>query len=147
MVPRFLPLNTCSPGRRRSLPDKGLFLEKTWRLHPKLCEFTSEVFYEGRLHPREGLENQKIEGHPWLGESGLWFVPVAHEGNQNASAEEVECIAGLVASLVRAGVNWIDDKGRSRPLRLDDVLIVAPYNAQVSDLSNRIPNCASRHGG
>ena len=127
-------------GQKTISPDKGLFLEKTWRLHPKLCDFTSEVFYEGRLHPREGLENQKIEGHPWLGESGLWFVPVHHEGNQNASAEEVECIAGLVASLVQTGVNWIDDKGRSRPLRLDDVLIVAPYNAQVSDLSNRIPN-------
>ena len=53
---------------------------------------------------------------------------------------EVECIAGLVASLVRAGVNWIDDKGQSRPLQLDDLLIVAPYNAQVSDLLNRIPN-------
>ncbi|MGA7904006.1 MAG: AAA domain-containing protein [Terrimicrobiaceae bacterium] len=52
---------------------------------------------------------------------------------------EVECIAGLVASLVQTGVNWIDDKGQSRPLRLDDVLIVAPYNAQVSDLSNRLP--------
>ena len=59
---------------------------------------------------------------------------------RKASAEEVECIAGLVDGLVRAGVNWIDDKGRSRPLRLDDVLIVAPYNAQVSDLSNRLPN-------
>ena len=127
-------------GAKTISPDKGLFLEKTWRLHPKLCDFTSEVFYEGRLHPREGLERQKIEGHPWLGEAGLWFVPVAHEGNQNASAEEVEVIAGLVASLVQTGVNWIDDKGLSRPLRLDDILIVAPYNAQVSDLSKRIPN-------
>ncbi len=45
-----------------------------------------------------------------------------------------------VALLVRAGVNWIDDKRRRRPLQLDDLLIVAPYNAQVSDLSNRIPN-------
>ncbi len=41
---------------------------------------------------------------------------------------------------MQPGVNWIDDKGRSRPLQLDDLLIVAPYNAQVSDLSNRIPN-------
>jgi superfamily I DNA and/or RNA helicase len=57
---------------------------------------------------------------------------------RNASAEEVECIAGLVASLMQAGGKWIDDKGRSRSLRLDDVLIVAPYNAQVSDLSNRL---------
>ncbi len=127
-------------GQKTISPDKGLFLEMTWRLHPKLCDFTSEVFYEGRLRPREGLEQQRIEGHPWLGESGLWFVPVAHEGNQNASAEEVECIAGLVSSLVRTGVSWIDEKGRSRPLQLDDMLIVAPYNAQVSDLSNRIPN-------
>ena len=127
-------------GQKTICPEKGLFLEKTWRLHPKLCDFTSEVFYEGRLRPREGLEQQKIEGHPWLGESGLWFVPVHHEGNQNASAEEVECIAGLVSSLVQNGVNWLDDKGRSRPLQLNDVLIVAPYNAQVSDLSNRIPN-------
>ena len=46
----------------------------------------------------------------------------------------------LLKALCRAGVNWIDDKGRSRPLQLDDLLIVAPYNAQVSDLSNRIPN-------
>ena len=127
-------------GAKTISPDTGLFLEKTWRLHPKLCDFTSEVFYEGRLHPREGLEHQKIEGHPWLGESGLWFVSVRHEGNRNASTEEVECIAGLMDGLVRSGVNWIDDKGRSRPLRLNDVLIVAPYNAQVSDLSNRLSN-------
>jgi predicted RecB family nuclease len=126
-------------GAKTISTDKGLFLEKTWRLHPKLCDFTSEVFYEGRLHPREGLEHQKIEGHPWLGDSGLWFVPVRHEGNQNASVEEVECIAGIVDSLVQAGVNWIDDKGRRRLLRVDDVLIVAPYNAQVSDLLNRLP--------
>ena len=127
-------------GQKTIPRDMGLFLEKTWRLHPKLCEFTSEVFYEGRLHPRQGLEQQKIEGHPWLSESGLWFVAVHHEGNQNASAEEVECIAGLIHGLVRASVSWTGGKGRSRPLRLDDVLIVAPYNAQVSDLSNRIPN-------
>ena len=126
-------------GQKTISLDKGLFLEKTWRLHPKLCDFTSEVFYEGRLHPREGLENQNIEGHPWLCKSGLWFVSVPHEGNRNASAEEVECIAGLVSSLVQTGVSWTDDKGRSRPMRLNDVLIVAPYNAQVSDLSSRLP--------
>jgi uncharacterized protein len=119
--------------------DKGLFLERTWRLHPKLCAFTSEVFYEGRLHSREGLEHQKIEGHPWLGESGLWFLPVHHEGNQNASPEEVERIAGLVDSLMQPRVKWIDDKAQSRPLRRDDVLIVSPYNAQVSDLWKRLP--------
>jgi hypothetical protein len=119
--------------------DKGLFLERTWRLHPELCAFTSEVFYEGRLHPCDGLERQRIEGHPWLGQSGLWFLPVRHEGNQNASLEEVERIAILVESLMQPSVKWIDDKGQSRPLRWDDVLIVSPYNAQVSDLWRRLP--------
>lgn len=41
-------------------PDRGLFLEETWRLHPLICAFNSELFYEGRLHSRPGLENQEI---------------------------------------------------------------------------------------
>ena len=31
--------------------DFGLFLDGTWRLHPSICEFTSEVFYEDNLRP------------------------------------------------------------------------------------------------
>jgi hypothetical protein len=126
-------------GAKTMPADKGLFLEMTWRLHPRLCEFTSEVFYESRLHSCEGLEDQRIEGHPWLGQSGLWFLPVQHDGNQNASPEEVDHIAALVESLMQPTVKFIDDKGQSRPLHWDDVLIVSPYNAQVSDLWKRLP--------
>jgi uncharacterized protein len=123
----------------KTIPEgRGLFLEKTWRLHPKIGEFTSEVFYESRLQSREELENQRIEGHPSLRVAGLWFAPVNHEGNQNASPEEVEQVAGIVESLLKPEVRWIDDKGKSRSLRMDDILIVAPYNAQVSDLSRRL---------
>jgi uncharacterized protein len=127
-------------GAKTIANDRGLFLEKTWRLHPQLCQFTSEVFYEGRLNSRDGLELQRIEGHPWLGEAGLWFVPVVHVGNQTSSPEEVEAIASLIGELIQPGVKWIDDKGQSRPLALDDILVVAPYNAQVFDLAERIPN-------
>ncbi len=127
-------------GGAQTIPaDKGLFLEKTWRLHPAICKFTSEVFYENRLASRSGLENQGIEGHPWLGSSGLWFVPVIHEGNQNASPEEVERIAGIVEELLRPGTSWVDDEKRQRALRPADILIVAPYNAQVAELSARLP--------
>lgn len=127
-------------GAKTIPAGKGLFLDRTWRLHPAICRFTSELFYENRLHSREELERQKIEGHPWLGDAGLWFVPVRHDGNQNASPEEVERIAGIIDTLIQPGVNWINDKGRSRPLVLEDILIVAPYNAQVSDLAARLPN-------
>ncbi len=128
-------------GGAQTIPaDKGLFLEKTWRLHPAICKFTSEVFYENRLASRPGLENQGIEGHPWLGSAGLWFVPVNHEGNQNASPEEVERIAGMVEELLQPGTHWVDDEKRRRALRPEDILIVAPYNAQVADLSVRLPH-------
>ena len=127
-------------GARTIPAEMGLFLERTWRLHPKLCEFTSEVFYEGRLHARDGLERQRIGGHPWLGESGLWFIPVPHEGNQNAAPEEVERVAGIVEALIQPGINWVNDTGNTRPLELNDILIVAPYNAQVSDLAARLPH-------
>jgi uncharacterized protein len=52
----------------------------------------------------------------------------------------VERVAGIIDTLIQPGMNWIDDKGRSRPLRLEDILIVAPYNAQVSDLAARLQN-------
>ena len=40
---------------------RGVFLNRTWRLHPDLCAVTSELFYEGRLEPVPGLERQRIE--------------------------------------------------------------------------------------
>ena len=126
-------------GGAKTMPrDRGLFLEQTRRLHPKLCRFTSEVFYEGLLQPLPGLERQKLSGHAWLGEAGLWFVPVKHEGNQNSAPEEVERIAEIVDSLLRPEVTWTDAEGKCRRLRLEDILIVAPYNAQVSDLGARL---------
>jgi uncharacterized protein len=127
-------------GAKTIPPEKGLFLERTWRLHPKLTEFTSEVFYEGRLQSREGLENQRIDGLGWPGESCLWYFPVEHQGNQNDSPEEVDAVADLVNRLTAPGVRWVDDKGNSGQLQLSDILIVAPYNTQVSDLSTRLPN-------
>ena len=127
-------------GGHQTIPrDRGLFLEETWRLHPQICRFTSEMFYEDRLTSRAGLENQRIEGHPSLQGSGLWFVPVVHEGNQNASPEEVHAIAELISEIVQPTVKWINNKGERRSLSLCDVLIVAPYNAQVADLAERIP--------
>ena len=126
-------------GVKTISPEVGLLLPETWRLHPKICEFTSEMFYEGRLASRPILAKRVLTGHSWVNGAGLWFVPVSHEGNQNSSPEEVEAIAKIVEGLLRPGVEWFRSEGNSRPLLGDDILIVAPYNAQVSDLSARLP--------
>ena len=126
-------------GKETILDDHGLFLTETWRLHPALCAFTSEIFYERRLHPRPGLERQALEAGGFSG-AGLWYVPVQHDGNQSSSAEEVERIARIVEGLLGSGAAWVDAAGERRPLRPADVLIVAPYNAQVAALRRRLPD-------
>ena len=125
-------------GAKTVRSDQGLFLPVTWRLHPEISGFTSEAFYEGRLESLPGLENQRIEGSPGLGSHGLRFVPVAHEGNSNSSLEEVECIAKMVTDLIANEVYWIDAKGKRSRIGWNDILIVAPYNAQVSNLAARL---------
>ena len=127
-------------GERKTIPDDvGMLLPETWRMHPKICEFTSELFYEGRLGSREILGQRVLDGHPWVSGAGLWFVPVAHDGNCNSSAEEVEVVARIVEGLLKPEVRWLRSAGNSRRLKEEDILIVAPYNAQVSDLSARLP--------
>ncbi len=120
-------------------PDMGFLLPETWRLHPEICKFTSTVFYEGKLGSHPTARARVVDGHPWLDGAGLWFMPVEHAGNRNSSAEEVEVIAGIVGSLLKPGVRWYRSAGNIRDLKVDDILIVAPYNAQVADLGARLP--------
>jgi superfamily I DNA and/or RNA helicase len=65
---------------------------------------------------------------------------VEHEANRNASPQEVEAVAAIVESLLQPGVRWFRSTGNSRPVTLDDIVIVAPYNAQVADLQARLPD-------
>ena len=126
-------------GEERTIaPDQGLFLAETWRLHPSIAAFTSEQCYGGRLRSRPELERQTIVGPAPFAGSGLWFVPVEHEGNQSSSPEEVEAVGSVLDSILVEGAEWVDSKDLARPLTLEDVLIVAPYNAQVSDLGEKI---------
>lgn len=55
--------------------DRGLFLAETWRLHPLICSFNSEMFYEGRLRPHQGLENQTVKSTGMLRGAGLRYLP------------------------------------------------------------------------
>jgi hypothetical protein len=54
-------------------PDKGLFLEETWRLHPDICAFTSELFYAGKLRSKAGLDRLTINSSGPISGS-LWVT-------------------------------------------------------------------------
>jgi uncharacterized protein len=121
--------------------DLGIFLPRTWRLHPDICRFISGAVYEDRLdcQPHTVLRELVGEMPEWLHRpAGLVYVPVEHEGNVYESAEEADRIAGLVADLLRASVR--STTGAVRRLTVDDILIVAPYNLQVRRLERRLPS-------
>jgi predicted RecB family nuclease len=126
-------------GRATITADQGVFLTETRRLHPDVCAFTSELFYEGRLTSRPENANQRVNAGNPLGGTGLRFSPVEHTGNQNESPEEVERVGALVEGLLQTGATWTDKHSKTHPIGVRDILIVAPYNAQVSALLERLP--------
>lgn len=125
-------------GQATMLEGKGLFLGITRRLHPAICQFTSEIFYERRLTSLPRLEKQIVSGDTPFDGAGLFYVPVNHKGNQNKSPEEIDVISAIVERLLDTG-KWTDTKEITRPLYKGDILIVAPFNAQVSALRERLP--------
>lgn len=119
--------------------DCGLFLAETWRLHPAICAFTSEMFYANRLHPRPGLEGQTVTSPGRVSGAGLRFLAVPTHGNQSASPEEANSVKELVEEILGSGTTWTDKDGTVRPVTFADILIIAPYNAQVAELGARLP--------
>jgi predicted RecB family nuclease len=119
-------------------PDRGIFLPITWRMSRELTKFTSELFYEGKLEAKDGLERQMLSGVASFAGSKLWMVAVDHDGCQSASDEEVAAVVALVERLLAPGSMWIDEKGDARQLTADDIRVVAPFNAQVNRISERI---------
>jgi uncharacterized protein len=126
-------------GERTIRADKGLFLEETWRLHPAICAYTSELFYDGKLHSKIGLEQQVIKGSGPFSGSGLYFLPVAHAGNQNCSPEEARAVGDLVRTILAGNATWVDREGQEKPITLDDIVIITPYNAQVFEIEQCLP--------
>lgn len=124
--------------------DLGIFLDTSYRMRPEICSAVSEMMYEGRLGSAPQTSRRSIslpENCTCLGDqgSGIVFVPVSHEGNAQASSEEVAEIRGLTQDLLRAQF-W--DGEATRGLTLDDILFVAPYNMQVRELRAALPEGA-----
>jgi predicted RecB family nuclease len=131
-------------GAKTIAGDCGLFLHQTRRLHPEICAFTAEAFYENRLTAAPGLERQAVlapagSAAATLGSAGLVYVPVEHDANQSRASEEVEAVAALVAKLTADGVRYRNAADEEAPLTGADLMIVAPYNAQVTALAEKLP--------
>ncbi|SFR83080.1 uncharacterized protein SAMN05428970_2732 [Agromyces sp. CF514] len=110
--------------------EYGFFLAESRRMHPAVAAPVSRLSYEGELHSHEVAETRSLDGvHP-----GLLPVPIVHEGNTVASAEEADAVVAHVERLF--GLAWVDptdpDAAAGRPLEQRDIIVVTPYNAQLT---------------
>jgi uncharacterized protein len=123
--------------------DFGVFLPKSRRMHPDVCRFVSDAVYEGRLGSIPETARQAVgpAGPMADRETGILVVPAVHDGNTQASEEEVELIARIVAEL--AGRTVTSQNGSTHRLNpAQDLLFVAPFNAQVRLLTHRLGKTA-----
>ena len=88
-------------GEHETIPeDLRLFLEQTRRMHPDVCRFVSEAFYEGRLDSiPECAERTTSDG------VGVRWLAVEHEGNRVDSEEEADAIAAEIERARRPHVH------------------------------------------
>lgn len=129
-------------GTRPTIPpEMGIFLPTSRRMHPEICRFISDAFYDGRLEPESENERQKLileaDSHPALRASGLSFVEVDHAGCAQRSEEEAAVVKDIVASLL--GQRWVDRDGVEKQIGIGDILVVTPYNMQVANLESVLP--------
>ena len=120
-------------GEAPTIPeDRGIFLERSYRMHPDVCAFISETVYASRLRSHDSAAQRATS----FG-TGLRFVPVEHQGNRAASDEEAVKIAALIQDMLGGSFTYTD--GTTRQLREQDFMVVAPYNAQVRRLRAGLP--------
>ena len=125
-------LEHIASGATTIPPELGLFLDRTYRLHPRVNDYVSEAFYEGRLEPSEENARQVLGTGQPVGGVGIRHIPLGHIGATNRSKVEAAWISDAISALL--GRQWTDRDGLTRALRVNDVLVVAPYNAQVAEI-------------
>jgi predicted RecB family nuclease len=117
-------------------PDRGVLLDRTWRMHPDVCDFVSRSFYEGRLGSEPQCARQAVL-EDGCALTGLRHAFVDHAGDRVTSEAESLRVRDIIEQLTRA--TWRSADGRERRVSLEDIVVVAPYNAQVACLVETLP--------
>lgn len=125
-------------GDRKTMPaELGFFLDKTFRLHPKIAKAVSRLQYEDRLHSDARCLKRSLSEV----EAGIHIVDVEHTGNTVTSIEEADELLARIPELLTRMWTSVDSKGNPETPRLltqQDILVVTGYNAQVRYLKSRL---------
>ncbi|MCY4729046.1 AAA family ATPase [Natronomonas gomsonensis] len=120
-------------------PEAGVMLDKQYRMSQRVQYFSSREFYDGALRPATGeVAAQRLDDLPGVSTDALpselrdpvSFVDPDGVADGNTNSIEADRVAEVVASFRRAGVDP------------DDIGVIAPYRAQVAEISRRLPDVA-----
>tara|TARA_R110000868_G_scaffold411785_1_gene710604 strand:- start:91915 stop:95250 length:3336 start_codon:yes stop_codon:yes gene_type:complete len=145
------PLQGTHPGRsgescleylingHRVVPeDRGIFMPVSRRMHPLICSFISAAVYEDRLHPDDAAGTQALLGADGASLVGAGVRSVTHTGRSQVCPEEIDAIKAHIAKVL--GSTYRGRDGAERVVGHGDILVVAPYNAQVNALRAALPS-------
>lgn len=125
-------------GHRVVPNDRGVFIPVSRRMHPQICGFISTAVYEGRLRSDDASSKQRLVSRAGADLVGAGMRAVTHLGRSQVSSEEIDAIAAHISEI--EGATYRDRDGRERAVGYADILVVAPYNAQVNALRIALPN-------
>ncbi|NHX38248.1 MULTISPECIES: AAA domain-containing protein [Haloarcula] len=118
-------------------PDAGVMLDRQYRMAQHIQAFASREFYDGQLRPATGeVAAQRLDDLDGVGTASLpealrdrvAFVDSGGSQVGNTNPTEADRIAEIVASYRSAGVPAAD------------IGVIAPYRAQVAEISKRLPD-------
>ncbi|EMA30261.1 AAA domain-containing protein [Haloarcula japonica] len=118
-------------------PDAGVMLDRQYRMAQHIQAFASREFYDGGLRPATGevaaqrlddLDGVSLDALPANLRERVSFVDPDGSQVGNTNPAEADRIAEIVASYRAAGVP------------ADDIGVIAPYRAQVAEISKRLPD-------
>lgn len=132
-----------------TVPDyMGIFLGTTYRMNSLINEFISEQIYDGKLTSAPANDGRILklpQNYPHIypqvlknKKAGIIPVFIAHNGNIQASEEEVEIIYTLAHALLGKDFHTSYPQEDTRKISWEDMLFVAPYNHQVSKLQQAL---------
>jgi len=116
-------------------PDAAVMLDRQYRMSQRIQAFASREFYDGALRPATpevaagtlaDLPGVDAASLPDRLRQGVRFIDPDGRREGNANPTEADRVAAVVEEYLNAGV------------APDDVVVIAPFRAQVAEISKRV---------
>lgn len=124
--------------------EHGYFLDTTYRMSQQLCEPLSGLFYDGKLSAAPTNKNRSLaagkdsSGYGMFREPGLYVCEVPNTGARVRSVVEAQVIEQAIRGFLGQVWNTGDTDNEGVTVTVDDVIVVAAYNAQVDTITEHL---------